>query len=141
MALREQVTLPGMVSELHATCGSALRGEEAMLVGRLLDLAACAGAPANTVITPGFDEPLLREWLGSGASLSVASALLGPEAGYMLSRGQEGAAMATVVAEGLADEFSCFGETDAIALCGAICAALARSLAEYAASTPSTALH
>jgi hypothetical protein len=129
------------VSELHATCASALRGEEAMLVGRLLDLAACAGAPGNTVITPGFDELLLREWLASGASLSVASALLGPEAGYMLSRGQEGAAMATVVAEGLADEFSCFGETDAIALCGAICAALARSLAEYAAATPSTALH
>jgi len=136
----EHRTLPGLVSELHAICASAVPEEEGPLVRRLLDL-ACSMPAASTVIAADLDEPLLRHWMASGASLSVAAALLGSTAGFMLSRGGGSSAMATVVAEGLNEEFSCLGETDAIALCGAICAALAKSLSMMEQAGPSTLVH
>lgn len=119
---------PGLVSDLHSTCPHAVRGEEALLIGRLVDIARRVPVPFSGVLATSFDEKVLAHWLDAGAMLSVASALLGQGSGYMLSRSPDGTAIATVVADGSDEEFSCFGETEAIALCGAICAALSHML-------------
>lgn len=119
---------PRLVADLHSTCTSAVRSEEAQLIGRLVDIARRVPAPFTGVLAIRFDDRQLHAWLDAGAVLSVASALMGPGTGYMLSRSPDGTAFATLVADGLEEEFSCFGESEAIALCGAICAALKEKL-------------
>lgn len=105
-----------------------MRSEEGLLIGRLVDIARRVPAPFSGILAMQFDDELLETWLDAGAMLSVASALLGQNSGYMLSRSPDGAAVATVVADGVEEEFTCFGESEAIALCGAICAALTQKL-------------
>lgn len=132
---------PGLVSDLHSTCTRAVRGEEALLIGRLVDIARRVPAPFSGILATHFDGRQLDAWLDAGAVLSVASALLGPGSGYMLSRSPDGSAFATVVADGTDEEFSCFGETEAIALCGAICAALKQKLQRVPAVLVPELLH
>lgn len=119
---------PRLVNDLHSTCSGAVRSDEALLIGRLVDIARRVPAPFSGILATSFDERLLGTWLDAGAVLSVASALLGPGSGYMLSRSSDECSIATVVTDGSDEEFTCFGETEAIALCGAICAALSQKV-------------
>ncbi|MGC1269138.1 MAG: hypothetical protein WA842_00920 [Croceibacterium sp.] len=118
-----------------------MRNEEAQLIGRLVDIARRVPAPFTGVLATHFDDRLLDTWLDAGAVLSVASALLGRGSGYMLSRSPDGSAFATLVADGSDEEFNCFGESEAIALCGAICAALKEKLKQTDPVTETALLH
>lgn len=132
---------PRLVADLHSTCSQAVRSEEAQLIGRLVDIARRVPAPFSGILATTFDERLLAVWLDCGAVLSVASALLGPGSGYMLSRSSDGSAFATVVADGVDEEFNCFADSEAIALCGAICAALKEKLRRAEATPGGLQLH
>ncbi len=69
--------------------------------------------------------PPVGVWLAHGANAAAALALVEPLAGYMLSRSPGGRHMATVVLAGQADEHHAEGHCAALALVGALAAALA----------------
>lgn len=119
---------PLVISELYESCAGANAADEAALVGRLIGFACATEGRWDQLISPSLNIARLHEWVASGACLTAVTAMLGPDAGYMLSRAPGGAAMATVVVDGQDAEYSCFGETEAIALCGAISAGLAERL-------------
>lgn len=119
---------PCVISELHETCSGANAADEVALICRLIGFVAGAAGAWDRLIVQSPDVDRLQAWVASGACLTAVTAMLGPDAGYMLSRAPGGAAMATVVVDGQDAEYSCFGETEAIALCGAISAGLTERL-------------
>ncbi len=69
------------------------------------------------------------------AYASAALALLPPEAGYMLSRGGHGSHMASLVLPGMDEEVTAEGASAALALLGALAAALHAALQSGALSS------
>lgn len=129
------------IAELHEICAGATAADEAALIGRLIGYAAATEGRWDRLIVGSIDLPRLHGWVASSACLTAVTALLGADAGFMLSRAPGGASMATVVVDGHEAEYSCFGETEAIALCGAISAALADRLKALAGNAPGALLH
>lgn len=129
----------GEMDDMVATCSKAQAADEVMLVCQLIGLITQTGASGQIMATH-LDFDRQTRWAQMGASLSAVTTLLGNQVGYMLSRSPAGGAMATLVIEGWHEEFSCFGETEAIALSGAVCAALAAMLDVPPADT-GTRLH
>lgn len=130
----------GKVDELALSCPTAHATDEALLVSRLIDVLARADEAALRIVTLPLDRAKLELWVEQGAALSAVTALLGRKTGYMLSRAPDGGSMATLVIMGLDDEYSCFGETEAIALCGAVCQAMA-AIMQVAPAGPSPLIH
>lgn len=128
------------ICELQEICAGANAADEAALIGRLIAFAGATEGRWDRLIAASIDVVRLHGWVSSGACLTAVMALLGADAGYMLSRAPGGASMATVVVDGVDAEYSCFGETEALALCGAISAALAERLS-FNAAAPGALLH
>lgn len=126
--------------EMQDVCSTATAAEEAVLVMRLTQFIALGHAQASRVAATTIPVDQIHAWVASGAALTAVAALLGRDVGYMLSRAPGGTAMATVVVEGRNSEHSCFGETEAIALCGAMSAALAADLGHDGAG-PGSLVH
>ena len=80
------------------------------------------GLPAWCEALP--PEPELEAMIAAEAWESAALALLPPDAGYMLSRGGNGNAVASVVLPGQAEEATSVGETPALAVLAALALAL-----------------
>lgn len=132
---------PFAISELHEVCTAATAADEAALIGRLIGFAGATEGRWDHLIAASIDVVQLHRWVASGACLTAVTAMLGTDAGYMLSRAPGGASMATVVVDGVQAEYSCFGETEAIALCGAVSAALAERVSRSAVAVPGARLH
>lgn len=118
----------GEMDLIASNCATAHAADEQALVLRLIGLLEHAEGAARRIVDLPMDVPRLVRWTEAGAALSAMADVLGSEAGYMLSRAPDGGSIATVVIAGEKEEFTCFGETEAIALCGAVCGALAALL-------------
>ena len=114
------------LGELAQECALSGPVEEAERLREMLVLLQLAPAPHSGMIGVLPDPAAIEAQLRSGAALAAALALLGEWAGYMLSRGPGGRHMATVAIRS-SGEASGEGESAALALLGALAAALARS--------------
>lgn len=130
----------GEMDRIANTCATAHAAEEQALVLRLIGLLEKADGAARRIVGMPMDVSRLVSWVQAGAALSAMAKLLGSDAGYMLSRAPDGGSIATVVISDEKGEFTCFGETEAIALCGAVCGALA-ALLQLPGTAGSALLH
>ena len=112
------------LGELALACAGSYPGEEAQ---RLRDLRALlAAAPAANLLC-GLTVPSaerLDQLVAAEATASAALGLLGPDWGYLLSRGASGQHLASVILPLAAEEISASGDTLALALVGALGLAL-----------------
>lgn len=125
--------LPAWLDDLRtfaAACDAARRGDEAAQVRAAHAL--LAGAPEASSYCPELmpSEAALDAMLAADAGESAALALLTPGTGVLLSKGGDGAAMATVALPGVGTDHSATGESLTLALLAALALAL---LAECAA--------
>ena len=81
---------------------------------------ACSGS------FPGDEAERLRELrrLLAGAGASAVLAFVGPDCGYLISRGAAGQHLVSIILPGAAEETSASGDSLALALIGAIALAL-----------------
>ncbi|MBC2670499.1 hypothetical protein ACFOON_03000 [Novosphingobium piscinae] len=123
------------LADLATACAGAYADEEHT---HLLALHALVAAAPHPVLVTGLAVPAEIRLLGlleAGGAASAALALIGPECGYLLSRGSNGDHLASVVLPGASQEVSACGDTAALALVGA----LARALAEPVIGRPAQA--
>ncbi len=110
--------------EVELACAGSFASEENR---RLREAYALfAKAPSPDLLT-GISLPEANQFemlLHAGAADSAAFALIGAEAGFMLSRGPEGRYLASVILPGHAEEASAGAETAALAIVGALALAL-----------------
>lgn len=70
------------------------------------------------------DAAMFEAWVSLGATTSAAEALIGDDAGYMLSRDSDGHYLASVILPGRIEETTASADTAALALVGALALAL-----------------
>ncbi|PLK26633.1 hypothetical protein [Novosphingobium sp. TH158] len=112
------------LGELALACAGSFAGEEAL---RLRDAYVLLGrAPAHALLagTKLPDPALFETLVHAGAGESAALALLGSDAGFLLSRGAQGRYLASVILPGRNEEASAGAETAALAIVGALALAL-----------------
>lgn len=119
------------LDDLACACAVAAAGEEVSLV-RALILALTRHAGDGLADLPSFDD--LAALLDAGAADTAALRLAESAGGFLLSRGDGGSYLATVVLSGSVREISAGGSTAALALVGALASAL--SEADQSAQTP-----
>jgi hypothetical protein len=110
--------------DLAALCAVSAPCEERERLDEALSLLAQRGPIAGPHAGNELDEAGLAALVAAGGSLSAAVTLLGESAGYMISRGQGGVCMATVVLDGSGREETAEGASPALALLGAYLMAL-----------------
>jgi hypothetical protein len=98
-------------AELAYACAAADAGQAGALIAAACRLLGCDGAGNDALVAGGADAAALR--------------LVEARAGYMLSHGIGGSHVATVVLAGQNAETSAEGASAALALLGALAAALA----------------
>ncbi len=111
----------GWLAHACARADSAGAAELLRSAWRLLD---DPSAEWRGTIGLTLDEPGFEAMLGAGAEDAAALALLRGWAGFMLSHGPGGGYMATVIIEGRSGEVTADGASAALALLGALAAAL-----------------
>lgn len=113
------------LGELALACSGSFPGEEAQRLRELRRL--LAGAPARAfghgLLAPPAER--LDELIAAGAGASAVLAFVGPDCGYLISRGAAGQHLASLILPGATEETSASGDTLALALIGAIALALA----------------
>lgn len=112
------------LQEFVCDCVASTAGEQAK---RLREAANLMRLAPPSVMVPGgnaVDQQTIEMMIGAQAFESAVLALMGPDAGYMLSRGN-GTCLATVFMPGLLEELTYEGATPALALLAAHASALA----------------
>lgn len=112
------------LGELALACAGSFPAEEAQRLRDMRRLLAAAPAP---MLLRGLAVPTaerLDQLVAADAVPSAALAMLGPECGYLLSRGASGQHLASVILPGADEETSASGDTMALALIGALGLAL-----------------
>ena len=112
------------LARLTYACAQADRAGAAELLRAARRLLRDPPADWRETIDLNLDEPGFEALLGAGGEDAAALALLQGWAGFMLSHGPGGRYMATVLVEGRADETTVEGASAALALIGAVAAAL-----------------
>lgn len=113
------------LAELAFDCASATVDEQAGLVLQMRALMNGAPGEWGRRFADMPAAAALAALCEAGGATSAALALIEGRAGYMLSQAPEGAAMATVVFDGVTGEASAEGDSVALALIGALAACLA----------------
>lgn len=121
------------LADLATACAGAYADEEQARLREIHALLAAAPHPALIagLLVPA--ESRLVRLLEAGGTTSAALALIGPDCGYLLSRGSNGDHLASLVLPGAAQEVSACGDTAALALVGALALALAEPVTGDAA--------
>ena len=119
------------LADLALQCSSAAPVEAPELLTELHALLLAAPVNFGWLRAKLPSEQRIAALLRSDATSSAALALVEHRAGYMLSQGPGGRAMATLVLVGAAAETCCSAADPALALAGALAEALSR--AHYAA--------
>ncbi|MFM5908806.1 MAG: hypothetical protein ACKOPO_14655 [Novosphingobium sp.] len=110
--------------DLALACSGSFAEEEAR---RLREAFALLQAAPSADLLAGIDLPDSASFeflVHAGAAESAALMLIGPEAGFMLSRGPEGRFLASVFLPGRLEESSAGAETAALALLAALAVGL-----------------
>jgi hypothetical protein len=94
---------------------------------------ACAPHAVGQSFAMPVSEKKFRALVDIGADESAILALMGPETGYMISRGSNGVCLASIVLPGMTDVSCAEGATFALAL---ISAYLAAQIASYHSLAP-----
>ena len=122
-----------MTTDVEAWCGQMLsffcrcvEGTPSQQMDRIREASALfRQVPDDLDIAPVLaDKGRVESLLMVGAAESAALALVDRDAGFMLSRGTNGAHLATVIPPGQTQEYTATGGTDALALLAAQTAAL-----------------
>ena len=112
------------LGELALACAGSFPAEEAQRLRDMRRLLASAPIPA---LLRGLAVPCaerLDELVMAGAAASAVLEMLGPDCGYLLSRGASGQHLASVILPGADEETSASGDTMALAVIGALGLAL-----------------
>lgn len=112
------------VADLVALCASAFAKDEAQHLRAMRALLAAAPEPRLVKGLVAVEPARLERLIACDAFDSAALALIGAETGYLLSRGPLGEHLASVVLPEATEEVTRCGDTVALALVGAIAAAL-----------------
>jgi len=112
------------VGQLALACAGSFPGEEAQRLREMRRLLAEASEPGllRGLTVPSAER--MDQLVAAEAAPSAAFALLGPDCGYLLSRGAGGQHLASVILPGADEETSATGDTVALALIGALGLAL-----------------
>lgn len=112
------------LGELALACSGSFPGDEAQRLRELRRL--LAGAPAHAsghgLLTPPAER--LDELIAAGAGASAVLAFVGPDCGYLISRGAAGQHLVSIILPGATEETSASGDSLALALISAIALAL-----------------
>jgi len=113
------------LADLVLACAAASPAQTSVLVRatHALLIAAPKSWRGQLVDLPSLDR--IESQIAVGADLSAALSLVEGRGSYILSHGPASTHMATVAFEGICEEASATGETAALALVGALAAALA----------------
>jgi len=124
------------LGELALACAGSFPAEEAQRLIELRRLLAAAPAPSliRGLAVPSGER--LEQLIAADASESAALAMLGPECGYLLSRGASGQHLASVILPGADEEISAGGDSMALALVGAMALALVEGEGQGEATEP-----
>jgi len=124
--------------DLADLCAVSGPCEEARRLDEAMALFSPAQRPAGFPPDCEPDRARVAALAAAGGTLDATLALIGPRAGFLLSRGPGGSAMATVILPGQTREETAQGATPAMALLGAQLAAVLELLdAGAAAPLPS----
>ena len=92
------------LGELALACAGSFAGEEAQRLHELRRLLAEVPAPALLRGLTVPSAPRLEQLIAADAPQSAALAMLGPDCGYLLSRGAGGQHLASVILSGAGEE-------------------------------------
>ncbi|MFC3175341.1 hypothetical protein ACFOD9_13860 [Novosphingobium bradum] len=112
------------LGELALACAGSFAAEEAQRLHELRRLLAEAPVPALLRGLAVPSEERLDQLIAADAAQSAALAMLGPDCGYLLSRGAGGQHLASVILPGATEEASASGDSFALALVSALGLAL-----------------
>ena len=115
------------LADLGLQCSCAEPAETPELLAELHALLLAAPVNFGWLRAKLPSEQRIAVLLRSDATISAALALVEHRAGYMLSQGPGGRAMATLVLVGAAAETGCSAADPALALAGALAEALSRA--------------
>lgn len=112
------------LGELALACAEAFVNDEAELLRRFHGMIDQAPSAAFLDGTAEPDPVLFETLVSLGAGTSAALSLIGEDAAYMLSRGEDGQYLASVLLPGRYDEATAGADTAALAIMGALAIAL-----------------
>jgi hypothetical protein len=120
------------LSELALACAGSFPADEVQRLMELRRLLASAPAPSMVrgLAVPSSER--LNQLIAVDASESAALAMLGPDCGYLLSRGAGGQHLASIILPGAEEEMSAGGDSTALALVSAVALALIEAESEPA---------
>lgn len=107
------------MADFLRACVACRPGEQAGLVREANQLLRLAPEVRGVSLPAPVPEKQLETRLDAGAEASVALSLIGPDTGFMLSRGRNGSYLATVILPGGSEEFTARGHSAALALLAA----------------------
>ncbi|HET9628281.1 MAG TPA: hypothetical protein VFP14_02250 [Novosphingobium sp.] len=113
--------------ELALACAGSFPSEEPQRLHELRRLIAEAPVAGLVRGLAMISAERIDQLIAADASAEAALAMLGPECGYLISRGAGGQHLASVILPGTCEESSASGETLALALIGALGLALVES--------------
>jgi hypothetical protein len=117
---------PRRLSQYAEACRTAQPQDQAELIRQALKLTP-----------PCVPARIVEVMIAAGACESAALTIIGSEAAWMLSSGESGRCLASVVFPGMEEEVTSEGATPALALLGAwACAAIVRPAAKQVAVDP-----
>ena len=111
--------------DFAAECEDGRAADEADRIREAWVLCRMAPPSRRALLAGHPDATMLQSLLAAGAVESAALALIGPAMGYMLSRGGNGTALASVIVPHAGIDHSAEGATPALALVAALALALA----------------
>lgn len=112
------------LGEIALACAGSFPAEEAQ---RLRDMRRLLAAAPTVALLHGTCVPSadrIDQLIAADAAANAALEMLGPDCGYLLSRGASGQHLASVILPGVDEETSASGDTMALALIGALGLAL-----------------
>lgn len=112
------------LGELALSCAGAFAEEEGAMLRRIFGLIDRAPSPSFLAGIVQPDAALFEAWVSLGATTSAAEALIGEDAGYMLSRDSDGNYLASIILPGRIEETTASADTAALAIVGALAIAL-----------------
>lgn len=115
------------LADMAFACGLAQASQTGTLLRAVHDLLRDAPRSWHACFQDLLCAQALDAHIAAGAEVVAAMAMIDGRGSYMLSHGPDSKHMATVIFEGFCEEASAEGETAALALLGAMAAALAGS--------------
>ncbi len=107
------------VSELIDACEKATEEDQFQILMKLKSLVELAPEEKSHFFLPRVTDRSIDQKMASAAYVDAAISLLGRRSGYMLSRGPDGPALASVWTPDGQQEFHASGQTEAIAIVAA----------------------